>query len=89
MSHPPIFSNPPSPSPTPPPPRRNGCLQAIAILAGIMLLLPGVCAIIFASFSPLTLTVSNLPSILQSIMFVLVNGAGGVALIWWATKRPR
>ena len=42
--------NPPPASPPtgmPPPPPRNGCLTAFMALVGIVLLLPGLCAVIF------------------------------------------
>ncbi len=77
---------PASPPPSPPPPsQRNGCLQALAILVGIVLLLPGLCAIILIGVEPRTLATDDL----QFLLAMLAVGAGGVALIWWAVKRPR
>ncbi len=81
------MSQPPPPSdPSPPPPsQRNGCLQALAILLGIVLLLPGICAIILVGVEPRSLATDDL----QFVLAALAVGAGGVALIWWAVKRPR
>lgn len=80
MSQPPILSGPPSPTPPPP---RNGCLQALAILAGIVLLLPGICVLILAGNEPHLFNKADQPLVL----LVLAIGAGGVALIWWAVRR--
>ncbi len=80
------MSQPPPPSDPTPPSQRNGCLQALAILVGIVLLLPGICAIILAGLDPHELTVD--PYMLMAILGMLAIGAGGVALIWWAVKRP-
>jgi len=78
----------PSPSrPPTPPSQRNGCLQALAILVGIVLLLPGLCAIILAGLDPHEMMVD--PGWLLGILGMLAIGAGGVALIWWALRRPR
>ena len=76
---------PPS-NPPPPAPSQRGCLQAVAILAGIVLLLPGLCAIILAGIDPHEMLVD--PGWLFGILGMLAIGAGGVALIWWAVKRP-
>jgi hypothetical protein len=35
------------PPPSPPPPQRNGCLTGFLVVTGIILLLPGLCTIIF------------------------------------------
>jgi hypothetical protein len=45
---PPTRPGPPVPPlPRPPPPPRDGCLTAFMVLVGIVLLLPGLCAVIF------------------------------------------
>jgi hypothetical protein len=56
---------PPPPVPEPPrlpppviPPPRNGCLTAFMVIVGVILLLPGLCALIFG-FG--TLTSSPIP----------------------------
>jgi len=38
--------------PTPPPPVRSGCASVIMVLLGIILLLPGLCAILLTSVVP-------------------------------------
>ena len=79
MSEPPIEPDPPTPPP------RNGCLTALAILGGIVLLLPGICAIILIGVTPGTLAKDDLPFLL----FMLALGVGGIALIWAAVRRRR
>jgi hypothetical protein len=80
MSQPPI-SRPPSPNP---PNQRDGCVQALLILAGIVMLLPGICVLFVASSNPEAIF-RDLPS---AVKFSAVS-VGGVALIWWAIRRPR
>ncbi|HUI94821.1 MAG TPA: hypothetical protein VLX44_03635 [Xanthobacteraceae bacterium] len=78
------MSEPSAPSPSPPPRGRNGCLQALAIVVGIVLLLPGLCAIILIGAGPRMAR--------EDVLFLLLMlgiGAGGIALIWWAVRRPR
>ena len=82
MNEPPILSDPPSP----PPIQRSGCMTALAIFAGIVLLLPGLCAILLAGLDPHEMLVD--PGWLLLIVGMLAIGAGGVALIWWAVRRP-
>jgi hypothetical protein len=43
--------NPAVPSTETPPPPHNGCLSGVMVLVGFVLLLPGVCALIFAGIS--------------------------------------
>jgi hypothetical protein len=81
MTHPPPPSGPPTPSNQP-----SGCLQALAILVGIVLLLPGLCGIILAGLDPHEMLVD--PTWLFGILSLLTIGAGGVALIRWAVRRP-
>jgi hypothetical protein len=81
---------PPAPPPDDPylplPPPRNGCLTAIMILAGIVLLLPGLCVLILTA---------NLPPQRDNGLVVLgtvgvVAGCLGVAMIVWAiVRKPR
>jgi hypothetical protein len=76
---------PPSTVPSPPQPnQRNGCLQALAIVVGIVLLLPGLCAIILIGAGP-RIARDDVPFLL--LMFAI--SAGGVVLIWSAVRRPR
>lgn len=76
---------PPSAPPPSPPSQnqRNGCLQALAVVVGIVLLLPGLCAIILIGAGPRIAR--------EDVLFLLLMlgiGAGGIALIWWAVRRP-
>jgi hypothetical protein len=79
-----MMSEPSATSPLPPPSGRNGCLQALAIVVGIVLLLPGLCAIILIGAGPHVARED-----LQFLLLTLAIGAGGIALIWWAVRRPR
>jgi hypothetical protein len=45
-------SHDPPDRPEPPPSRRHGCLTALMIVAGIILLLPGLCALLFSGILP-------------------------------------
>jgi hypothetical protein len=83
-SRPPHFTGPPALTP---PPQRNGCLTALLIAVGIVLLLPGLCGIILAGLDPHELMVD--PSALAAVLGLIAIGAGGVALIWLAVRRPR
>jgi hypothetical protein len=83
MSQPPASSGPPTP--TPPPDRLGGCAQVLAILVGLVLLLPGICGIFLAGLDPHELMVD--PSMLLLVLGLIAVGVGGVALIWWAVRR--
>ncbi len=75
---------PPGGPPSLPPGQRNGCLTALMVIVGIILLLPGLCAIIFGVGS---LTSSHPdPGITSLVMLGLLIGGGGVALIWAAIR---
>jgi hypothetical protein len=80
---------PPSPSeppPRPPPPQqRSGCLVAFMILTGLILLLPGLCALGFAALT----SSSTEPVVSLLVMIGLVLGGVGVALIWSAIRGRR
>ena len=76
-------------SPTPPavPPQiqqpRSGCLTALMAIAGIFMLLPGLCALLFGGMS--VVEGGQIPSDIASLVFLgLVIGIGGVVLIWAA-----
>jgi hypothetical protein len=75
-----LMSLPPNP-PSPLPPR-SGCLTAIMVVIGIILLLPGLCSLIFV-FGGLIKSVDDV----QFVAVCLMVGAAGVALIWWAVRR--
>ncbi|WP_375306333.1 hypothetical protein WI560_31890 [Bradyrhizobium sp. A11] len=76
-------------SPTPPavPPQiqqpRSGCLTALMAIAGIFMLLPGLCALLFGGMA--VVDGGRIPSDMASLVFLgLVIGIGGVVLIWAA-----
>jgi hypothetical protein len=74
------------PSGPPPRPREesNGCLTAILIVIGIILLLPGLCSLLFV-FGGLVKSAGDI----QFVAVCLMVGAGVVALIWWAIRGRR
>jgi hypothetical protein len=81
-------SVPPAPAPPlPPPHQRNGCMTALAIAIGLVMLLPGVCALILAGFDPKEV-LSNSSTLFAFLTFLAI-GAGGIALIWWAVRQQR
>ncbi|WP_262048533.1 hypothetical protein [Bradyrhizobium sp. Bra78] len=78
---------PPAPPPPPTAPR-SGCLTALMAIFGIMLLLPGVCALLFGGIS--ISDSGRIDSDIAPLIFLgLVVGLGGVALIWAAIKGRR
>jgi hypothetical protein len=80
-------SQPPEIPPGPPlRPREDnsGCLTAILIVIGIILLLPGLCSLIFV-FGGLIKSAEDV----QFVVLLMMIGAAGVALIWWAIRRRR
>jgi len=88
---------PPPPAPRGDPPRlspvaaprhrRNGCLTALMITLGVILLLPGICGVILAGLDPHELTVD--PTMLLAVLGLIAVGGGGIVLIWLAVRRPR
>ena len=84
--HPPATPEPP-PVPAAAPPPRDGCLTAVMAIVGVILLLPGLCAIIFG--------VGNLgsshpdPEITLLVLLGLLVGFGGVMLIRAAIRGRR
>jgi drug/metabolite transporter (DMT)-like permease len=76
-------SAPPDPTP---PSGGSGCATALMIVVGIVMLLPGICAIILAGLDPHEMMVD--PNVMLALLGMLAIGAGGVALIWWAVRRP-
>jgi hypothetical protein len=75
------------PTGMPPPPPRSGCLTAFMVLVGIVLLLPGLCAVIFGVGS---LTQSHYDSgFTPFILFGLLVGFGGIMLIRAAIRGPQ
>ena len=83
------ISDTPPPAPPGPPPAptemRSGCLTALMAIFGILMLLPGACALIFGGMS--VVEDGRIASDLAPLVFLgLVVGIGGVALIWAAIK---
>ena len=77
------FDRPPPPSPQ----QRSGCATAFMVIIGIILLLPGLCALFF---SAIALSDRSLPSDIVSFIVVgLLSGFAGVILIRVAIRGPR
>jgi hypothetical protein len=71
-----------------PTPGRNPWVTALLILVGLILLLPGLCSLIFSAM--LLKDAGSLglePGIQLLLFFCFVVGACGVALIWFAIRR--
>ena len=86
------ISDTPPPAPPGPPPaptnQRSGCLTALMAISGIILLLPGACALLFGGIS--ISDRGRIDSDVAPLVFLgLVVGLGGVALIWAAIKGRR
>ena len=80
-------SPPPAPPRPPPPAQRSGCLTALMVIAGLIMLLPGLCAIIFGVGS---LTNSSVePIVMVLVLLGLFVGFLGIMLIRAAVKSPR
>jgi hypothetical protein len=73
--------------PPPDPAGRRGCLQVLAVLLGLVMLLPGICGVIIAGLDPHELMVD--PNTLLAVLGLIAIGGGGIALIWFAVRRPR
>jgi hypothetical protein len=78
--------SPPPPIPPRPPEQRSGCLTALMILGGIVLLLPGICAVMIVGFDSSVLRDATTVSI--GVTFLAIS-AGGIVLIWFAIRPPR
>jgi hypothetical protein len=79
---------PESPSPQlPPPARRSGCLTAFMVIAGLILLLPGLCAVFFGA-NEFTSPASD-PVVTLLVVIGLALGALGVGMIWSAIRGRR
>ena len=77
---PPILPPVPTPSAA-----RSGCLTALMVLGGIVMLLPGLCALLFGGASVIEGGKIDL-DIAPLVFLGLVVGIGGVALIWAAIR---
>ena len=80
------MSEPSAPPLSPPPTGRSGCLQAFAIIVGVILLVPGVCGIILASQDMPELA-RDQTALLMAVGLISL-GVVGVVVIWLAI-RPR
>lgn len=79
-------SEPPPIPPSAPPPRRDGCLTALMVVAGLILLLPGLCVLMLSSSLPNT----HFEDIFNPFVLIcLLIGLGGITLIWLAIRGPR
>ncbi len=72
---------------SPPASQRNGCLTALMVLAGAVLLLPGICGVVIAGLDPHELMVD--PNTLLAVLGLIALGVGGIVLIRFALRRPR
>ncbi|MEZ2145763.1 MULTISPECIES: hypothetical protein [Bradyrhizobium] len=73
---------PPVPTPVEP---RSGCLTAFMVISGVILLLPGLCALLFGGAS--VIDGGKIDSDIAPLVFLgLVVGIGGVVLIWAAIR---
>ncbi|MVT77948.1 hypothetical protein GPL20_33695 [Bradyrhizobium cajani] len=62
---------------------RSGCLTALMAIAGVILLLPGLCALLFGGAS--VIEGGKIDSDIAPLVFLgLVVGIGGAVLIWAA-----
>ena len=77
-------AKPPGPTPTP---GRNPWVKALLILIGSILLLPGLCSLIFSGIMLTAGSPGNDPGILSLLIFCFLVGVGGVALIIHAIRR--
>ena len=76
------------PPPMPPPPQqRSGCLVAFMIVTGLILLLPGLCALGFG-YAELSSSSSD-PLVSLLVLIGLVLGGVGVGMIWSAIRGGR
>lgn len=82
---PPTSSTPPVEPPGPP--SRHGCLTALMVVIGIILLLPGVCAIIFGVDSMGSSHPD--PTVMSLVLLGLAVGAGELMLIRAAIRGPQ
>jgi hypothetical protein len=75
------------PSPPLPPQQRSGCATAFMVVVGVILLLPGLCALVFGVAA---LTGGSVPSDMTSFIALgLLAGFAGVMLIWAAIRGSR
>lgn len=78
-----VPETPPPPQP-PPPAQRSGCLTAFMVVAGLILLLPGLCAVFFGA-NEFTSSGSE-PVVTVLVAIGLALGALGIWSIWRAVR---
>ncbi|MBB4379563.1 MULTISPECIES: hypothetical protein [unclassified Bradyrhizobium] len=72
-------------SETPPtPPSRSGLVTALMVMFGVILLLPGICALIFIADSSIPLDIRFVPVLVLTLLVAFA----GVMLIRAARKKP-
>ena len=80
-----MSQTPEMPPGLPPPQQRSGCLVAFMIVTGLILLLPGLCALGFAELT----SSSSDPVVGLLVLLGLVLGGIGVGMIWSAIRGRR
>lgn len=73
----------PSPPASGPPPQRDGCLTAVMVVAGLVLLFPGLCVLLITGGQLDRRDILSPPG-----LSILLLGLGGIALIIWTLRRP-
>jgi len=68
---------------------RNPWVTALLILIGIVLLLPGLCSLIVSGIMLTSGEFGRDTGLLPFLLICFLIGAGGVALIVFAIRRPR
>ena len=76
-------------NPAGPGPRRNPWVTALLILVGIILLLPGLCSVIFSAILLTAGGPGGNSEYLPLLISCFLIGAGGLALIVFAIRRKR
>jgi hypothetical protein len=87
VNNPPPTPGPPRTAPLPPLPPRSGWITAFMVIVGIILLLPGLCALGFGVFG--LLNPNGLNTIMPFVLIGLLVGFGGVMLIRAAIRGPQ
>ena len=77
---------PPPPPPAPSPTQRHGCLTTLVILAGIVLLLPGICVLMIVAFDSSVL--NDATTVVVGLIFLAIS-ACGIGLIYLALRPAR
>jgi hypothetical protein len=80
-------SDQPPPQPSGPNPGRNPWVTALLILIGMVLLLPGVCSLIFSAILIGAGGSGSSAEYVPLLLFCFMVGVGGVALIVFAIRR--